>query len=109
MNELDPFLSERFRSEHTQLAPEPFLSVTLRRVEAERARARTRRYIGQAIALIGVIWASPWLVQASTLLSARLDGLFAKASWLFHTPIGMGIAALGMILGAALFRGRTSR
>lgn len=109
MNEFDTALAERFRSEHTQLAPEPFVSVTLRRMEAERARIRTRRYIGQAALLVVVIWVSPWLVKASALLSARLESLFAKASWLFDTPIGMGIAAPGLNLGAALFRGRISR
>jgi hypothetical protein len=107
--DFDPTIAARFRSEHTQLPPEPFVRTTLRRVAAERVRARIVKYALQAAVLVAVACASPWLIKTSTLLSNELDGLFAKASTLLGTPIGMIAAALGATISAALLRARTHR
>jgi hypothetical protein len=107
--DFDIELAAQFRSEHTHLRAEPFVSTTLHRVAAERMRTTVVKYALQAAALLAVAWASPWLIEASTLLSNELDGLFAKASALLGTPIGMLAAALGVTVSAALFRARMSR
>lgn len=108
-SEIDATLLERFRREHTHVPAEPFVSATLRRVEAERARATAFRYALQAAVSIAVILASPWLINASALMSEELEGLFAKASALLGTPLGMLAAALGVTISAALLRPRTHR
>jgi len=107
--EFDTTLAERFRNEHTHIATEPFVSNTLSRVATERTRATAFRYAIQAALLIAVIWASPWLIKASALLSSGLDDLFAKLTELLATPVGMGAAALTLIVSAALFRRLTNR
>jgi hypothetical protein len=107
--DFDMTLAERFRSEHTQLPAESFVKATLQRVAAERVRARIVRYALQVTALVAVACASPWLIEASTLLSDELDGLFAKAYVLLGTPTGMIAAALGVTISAALLRARTHR
>jgi hypothetical protein len=107
--DFDITLAERFRSEHTHISAEPFVGNTLKLVATERARVHTIRNVMQAALLIGMIWASPWIIKASSLLSSTLDSLFAKLSALLETPVGMGIAALTLIVSAALLRRLTSR
>lgn len=100
--DFDASLAERFHREHTHLPAEAFVSATLQRVATERTRATVVKYALQVTALIAVACASPWLIDASTLLSNQLDGLFA-------TPIGMIAAALGVTIGAALLRRRMNQ
>jgi hypothetical protein len=95
-------LAARFRREHTHVPAEPFVRVTLQRVAAERVRLRVVKYTQLGAALIILAWASPWLIEASVLLSNQLDGLFA-------TPLGMIAAALAVTISAALLRMRTHR
>lgn len=100
--DFDTTLAARFRSEHTNLPAEPFVRATLDRVASERVRVSIVRYTLLGASLIAVAWASPWLIQASELLSNRLEGLFA-------TPLGMIAAALAVTISAALLRMRTYR
>ena len=104
--DLDPALAARFRGEHAHLPAEPFVGATLRRVAVERARSATLRRVLQAVALVAVLAASPWLIEASTLLSAALDKGFAQVSGWLATPAGMAIAG---VVAAAIFALRYRR
>lgn len=107
--EIDPALETRFRNEHTHIRDEPFVSATLRRVAAERARSAVTRRVLQAGVLIAVIVASPWLIEGSALLSSVLDRGFARASQWLSTPAGMALGAIAGIALVVLHRTRVWR
>jgi hypothetical protein len=104
--DLDPALAALFRGEHAHLPAEPFVGATLRRVAAERERSATLRRMLQSVALIAVLAASPWLIEASTLLSAALDKGFALVSGWLGTPAGMAIAGVAAVILALRYRRR---
>jgi hypothetical protein len=104
----DPRLETLFRQEHQSIPIEPFVGATLKRIAAERARVHRVRRLIEAAALIAVIVASPWLIEASVLISAMLDEAFALVSAWLETPSGTTIAIFVGALLAALFRLRVS-
>ena len=109
LHESDPALEARFRSEHTHIPDEPFVSATLKRVAAERARSVMTRHLLKAGALIAVIVASRWLIEGSVLLSEALDQGFVRVSEWLATPAGMATAVIASVALAALYRVRLWR
>lgn len=106
MNEMDPTLRALFDADRAPLPAEPFVSATLARVAAWRRRATLVRGVLQATAVLAVIWASPFLIEASIKISALLDALFTRASEWLGTPAGMLVAFVGCIAVVALNRRR---
>src|SRR5690348_9507100 len=96
-DEFDPRLEELFRQEHAHLPAEPFSTTTLRAVAAARRRTSLRNRLLQAAAVLALIVLSPRLIDASVLLSLRLDELFAYASTWLASPVGLTLA---VVLGA---------
>jgi len=95
----DPGLEALFRRTHAGQPDETFVAATMRRVAVEKARRRLGRRLVEAAGLIGIVAASPWLIDASVRLSALLDaGLTLASDWL-RTPTGM---ACGVAFVAAL-------
>ena len=101
-DEFDPRLAELFRQEHTHLPAEPFSTATLRAIAAARQRTSLRKRLLQVAAALALIALSPRLIDASVLLSLRLDELFASASaWLASPPglvLAVAIGALAAVL-----------
>jgi hypothetical protein len=90
---LDPSLLQIFSEQHRDLAPEPFVAATRRRVQHERRRIQRVKRGLLTLAIVIVIVASPWLIAASTRLSELLDTSFALVSDWLGTPLGV-LAAL---------------
>ena len=90
----DPRLQALFEREHTQLADDPFVTATRRRIAAERSRRSVMKRVLLGLALLAVVGASPWLIAASVAMSAQLDVLFTYAAQLLATPLGMVVAVL---------------
>jgi hypothetical protein len=91
----DDALRAWFAREHRHVAEQPFLRDMLKRVAAARTRRAWMRRALQAAALVAVIVLSPWLIEASSLLSAKLDELFTLVSERLSTPAGIVVVALG--------------
>lgn len=105
--ELDNELRELF--EHNgarELASEPFLSDTRRRIAAMRTRRRVARTLAQVLVIALIALASPWLIEGSEALSRGLELLFARLSDFLGTPAGAGLAVLGLAIALVLRRGR---
>ena len=95
----DPGLEALFRRTHAGRPDESFVAATMRRVAVEKSRRRLGRRLVEAAVLIGIVAASPWLIDASVRLSALLDtGLTLASDWL-ATPAGM---AAGVTIVAAV-------
>jgi hypothetical protein len=92
--DFDPRLAELFRREHTHLPPEPFSSVTLRALAAERKRAVLRTRLMQAAAVIVLVLLAPRI-------AAQLDPLLARASDWLASPLGLASAALCVLIALA--------
>jgi hypothetical protein len=99
---LDPTLVRIFAEQHGDLALEPFVAATRRRLQRDRRRTRLVRRGLLVVAIAMVVVASPWLIEASNRLSELLDTSFALASDWMETPFGVfaalivgGIVALG--------------
>jgi hypothetical protein len=100
-DEFDPRLEELFRQEHAHLPAEPFATATLRAIAADRKRIAIRNRLLQAAAVIALIVLSPRLIEASVLISSRLDELFASASTWLASPLGLVGAAVAALLAVA--------
>jgi hypothetical protein len=95
----DPGLEALFRRTSAEPADESFVAATMRRVEAAKTRRRIGRYLIEGAVLIGIVAASPWLIDGSVRLSDLLDmGLTRASDWL-GTPAGM---AIGVAIVAAV-------
>lgn len=90
--QLDPALLRIFSEQHRDLAPEPFVAATRRRVRLERRRLQFVRRGLLAFAFVVLIGVSPWLIAASIRLSELLDAGFALVSGWLGTPPGMVVA-----------------
>lgn len=97
--ELDNELRRLFdRDAARALPPDPFLSVTRRRIAAIRSRQRVARTLARTLVIASFALASPWLIEGSAWLSRGLDGLFARSANFLETPIGIGLAAIGLAI-----------
>ena len=103
----DDALRAFFAREHRHVAEQPFLRDTLKRVAAARARRAWTKRALQAAALVAVIVLSPWLIEASSLLSAKLDELFALVGERLGTPAGIAVVALAVAVVVVLRRRST--
>jgi len=103
-DDFDPGLEALFLKEHRQVPAEPFVGATLRRVASRRRLVRHFKRVLLAAVLIAVIVASPWLIEASVIVSAALDAAFAAVSSWLETPGGAGAAILVGVVLAVLFR-----
>ena len=93
-NDLDRDLLERFRNQSNVLPEEPFVQQTGRKIEAVRVR---REWLQRGFVVIGVLAiavASPWLIDASVLLSNTLDSTFSVAESFLETTIGLILTLL---------------
>jgi hypothetical protein len=100
-DEFDAGLTQAFRREHTHLPAEPFSSATLRAIGAEGTRAARRAWLVRGAALAALLVAFPRLVDASVWISARLDELLTSASAWLASPLGLTVAALGVVAALA--------
>jgi hypothetical protein len=96
--DLDADLQALFRERRTPRAEEPFVSATAKLIQRERAR-RSRAGLLLRVAAVAVIAvASPWLIQASVVVSNALDALFVAAGSLLATTPGILIALCALPL-----------
>src|SRR5262245_40240852 len=100
-DEFDPRLAELFRREHAHVPTEPFATVTLRAVAADRKRVARRYRLLQAAAVIVIVLASPRLIEASVWMSSQLDELFASASTWLASPLVLAGVALAALVAVA--------
>jgi hypothetical protein len=104
---LDPPLRRAFNEQHRDLAPEPFVAATRRRVQRERKRQQFLKRGAVIVAIASVIAASPLLIAASSRVSGLLDTSFVLISDWLGTPLG---AFAALIVGAiAVFGYRRRR
>lgn len=105
-DDCDRDLRALFDREHSQLPPEPFVNATWARLAKARARARMARRSVQAAALAALALGSPWLIEGSVLLSARLGTLFGVAAGWLSTRAGT-VAAVLCLLAVLVWRRRS--
>jgi hypothetical protein len=92
--DLDADLQALFRKRRTPRAEEPFVSVTANLIRREHARRSRTRLLLRVAAVTVIAVASPWLIQASVVVSNALDALFVAAGSLLGTTPVLLIAAL---------------
>jgi hypothetical protein len=95
-----------FAREQVHIAEQPFVNDIVRRVAAARRRRTFATRATQAVVVGALIAASPWLVSASALLSAKLDELFSSAAIALDSPYGYGAGLLCLVVAAVVFRRR---
>jgi hypothetical protein len=101
MNEPDDFdalLQERFDREHRHVAADPFIPATARRIRTVRRRIVGLRTALQAMALVAVVIASPWLIAGAARLNAVLDSSLARVNGLPGAWLLGGLAVVVLLL-----------
>jgi hypothetical protein len=88
-----------------ELPPDAFLSDTRRRIAAKRSGRRIARTLAEALVIALIALASPWLIEASTVLSDWLGMFFARLSDFLGSPMGIGLTGLGLAV-AHVYRRR---
>lgn len=104
----DRELRALFEREQLRVTEQPFVNEVARRVAAARRRRTFVMRAAQAVAIGALIAASPWLVTGSSLLSAKLDGLFSAAASALDSPLGYGAGLLCFVAATLVFRRRLS-
>jgi hypothetical protein len=100
--ELDNELRGLFdRNAARALPHDPFLSVTQQRIAAIRSRRRIARALAHILVIASIALASPWLIEGSVWFSRGLDAVFARSADFLGTPVGIGLAALGLAIAIA--------
>ena len=107
-SELDTELQGLFdRNAARELAPEPFVGEARRRVAAYEFRRRLAGMLAQLLVVGLIAIASPWLIEASELLTRGLEIAFGLIADFLATPTGIGLTALGLA-GGLIYRWRRS-
>lgn len=97
--ELDSELRRLFdRNAARELPRDPFSSGTRRRIAALIWGRRVARTLAQVLVIALIALASPWLIEGSALLSRGLEMLFGRLSDFLGTPMGIGLAVLGLAI-----------
>ena len=94
--DIDNELRRVFDRSAAELPDEPFLSDTRRWIAAAQLGRRVVRICAQVLVVALIALGSPWLIEASELLSRGLEVSFAWASEFLGTPVGIGLAAFGL-------------
>jgi len=103
-DELDVDLKALFEEESRRLPGEPFLGDMLRLLEKRRFRRIMLRRLAYVLVLACAAGLSPFLIDASTMLSLGVNELFSAVNRLVNTSAGMSIALVVLLL--ILFRRR---
>jgi hypothetical protein len=91
---LDRDLQSLFLERGRQLDAEPFLSLTLKRIEHHRSRRMAAELVLRVLGVAGIAALSPVLIRGSAWLSNVLRELFEFGGNFLDTPRGMFLAAL---------------
>ena len=97
----DPRLDALFAREQTHLPAEPFSTVALRALAAQRRRSVWTKRALQAAGLIALVAFSPLLIAGSAWVAMRLDAL---AAWVVQwpaAPFALALAAFGALAAVA--------
>ena len=93
-NDLDRDLLERFHAPRDDLPEAPFVNRIGTHIEAISNRRVWMRRGLMIIGLLAIAAVSPWLIDASVLLSNTLDSAFSAAESFLETTIGLVLTLL---------------
>src|SRR5262245_13233804 len=99
--EFDPRLEELFAREHTHVPAEPFSSVVLRTIAADRKHAVLTTRVLQAAGIVMLITLSPLLINGSIWVAMRLDELTAIVYAWLASPFVLAGAVLCALAAVA--------
>jgi hypothetical protein len=102
----DERLRTLFERKQVHVSEQPFVHEVAQRVAASRRLRAAGTLAAQAIAIGALIAASPWLVRGSSLLSAKLDVLFAAAASALDSPLGYAAGVLCFAVATLVLRRR---
>lgn len=94
---LDRDLQSLFRERGRHLEAEPFVSLTLKRIERDRSRRAFAGMLHRVCAVAVIAGLSPVLIRGSAWLSSVLRHLFDFGGKVLDTPRGMFLATLVVI------------
>lgn len=99
-DDFEALLRERFAGEHRQVAADPFVAATLRKIRTERRYRAGLRTALYGAGLVAAVLASPWLIAGASRLNAALE---FSLSWAAGLP---GAWVLGVFAAAAVLVSR---
>ena len=100
-HEFDPRLEELFAREHTHVPAEPFSTVVLRAIAADRRHAVLTTRVVQVAGVVMLITLSPLLINGSIWVAMRLDELTAAVYVWLSSPVVLAGAALVALAAVA--------
>ena len=106
-NDGDRDLQALFQDNSREFDAEPFVGVTLKRIERQRSYRKLAGILLRLLAVGGVITISPALIRASTWLSDNLGKLFEFGGDVLAKPTGTLLAIL-LVIAVLLANARGS-
>lgn len=100
-DDFESTLVASFRREHQIVPEQPFIGRTIRRIARARRRRSYVNYALQAAGVAALILGSRPLIEASAIVSAKLDAWFAVGIEWLATPLGT-VSVLAGILCVAV-------
>jgi len=100
-HEFDPRLEKLFAREHTHVPAEPFSSVVLRAIAADRQHAVFTTRVLQVAGVVLLITLAPLLINGSIWVAMRLDELTAAVYAWVSSPVVLAGAALVALAAVA--------